>query len=99
IHLHLASDRGAEIDDDAAVVLEAIGPEGLDAQRMFEGTYREFKAARDHTLPAQTRGVAKNDYAIRLAITVPALVPEPDLEHEDSTFEIKCFKYLFTLSA
>jgi hypothetical protein len=99
IYLHLQSSSGVEIDDDAAVVIDTIGPDGLDAQRMFVGTYGEFKAADSHIVPAQTRGVAKNDYLIRLAFTVAVSSVEPDLEHEDSTFEIKCFKPLFTLSA
>jgi hypothetical protein len=99
IQLHLVTRDGAEIADDVKVVLEASDPGGADKQVMFEEEYRQFKQAPDHTVGAQQRGVAKNDYTIRLAVTLPSATPEPDLDHEDSTFEIRCFKHFLTLSA
>jgi hypothetical protein len=33
---------------------------------MFDGHYGQFAEAPDHTVAAQMRGVAKNDYSIRL---------------------------------
>jgi hypothetical protein len=99
IQVHLVTRAGAEIADDATVVLEASGPGGADKQVMFEGEYRQFKQAPDHTVGAQQRGVAKNDYTIRLAVTLSSTTPEPDLDHDESTFAIKCFKHLLTLSA
>ena len=99
IQLHLVTRDGAEVADDATVVLEASGPGGADKQVMFEGEYRQFKQAPDHTVGAQQRGVAKNDCTIRLAVTLLNTTPEPDLDHEESTFAIKCFKHLLTLSA
>jgi hypothetical protein len=45
------------------------------------------------------RGVARNDCSIELSVTLPASAAEPDLEHEESAFEIKGFKHLVTLSA
>jgi alkanesulfonate monooxygenase SsuD/methylene tetrahydromethanopterin reductase-like flavin-dependent oxidoreductase (luciferase family) len=99
ITLHLLTHHGVDIAGDARVVLAANGPDGVDAQVMFDGNYGQFRGAPKHTVPAQSRGVAKNDYCIRLAVTLPASSPEPDLEDEECTFEIKCFKYLLTLSA
>jgi hypothetical protein len=80
-------------------MLAASGPERVDLQVMFDGNYQQFTAAPNHTVAAQIRGVAKNDYCIRLAVTLPVSSPEPDLENEECTFEIKCFKRLLTLSA
>ena len=80
-------------------MLEASGPDDVDRQIMFEGIYRQFTEAADHTVAAQRRGVAKNDYSIRLLVSLPSTAAEPDLEHDKSTFTIKCFKHLLTLSA
>jgi hypothetical protein len=99
IELHLVTNNGAEIADDATIVLEASGPDGADRQVMFEGLYKQFTKAPGHTVAAQMRGIARNDYSIRLAISLPIDAAEPDLEHEESTFAIKCFKHLLTLSA
>ena len=99
IQLHLVTKDGAEITDDAGVVLEASGPGDVDKQVMFDGGYGQFTGAPDHMVAAQTRGVARNDYSIRLSISLPSTAAQPDLEHEESTFEIKCFKHLLTLSA
>jgi hypothetical protein len=99
IQLHLVAQDGAEIADDATVVLETSGPDGADRQIMFEGPYRQFSEAPEHTVPAQMRGVAGNDCSIRLAISLSKNAAEPDLEHEESTFAIRCFKHLLTLSA
>jgi hypothetical protein len=99
ISLHLLSHEGSEIAGGARVVLAAAAPDGLDPQVMFNGNYEQFKVAPNHTMGAQRRGVARNGYRIRLAVTVPVSSPEPDLEHEESIFEIKCFKHLITLSA
>ncbi len=99
IQLHLVTKDGAEIDDDATVVLEVSGPGGADTQVMFEGSYRQFTEAPEHRVAAQMRGVARNDYSIRLSISLPSTAEEPDLEHEESIFAIKCFKHLLTLSA
>jgi alkanesulfonate monooxygenase SsuD/methylene tetrahydromethanopterin reductase-like flavin-dependent oxidoreductase (luciferase family) len=99
IELHLVAHNGAEIADDATIVLEASGPEGADRQVMFEGPYKQFTEAPEHTVAAQMRGVARNDYSIRMAISLASNAAEPDLEHEESTFAIKCFKHLLTLSA
>jgi hypothetical protein len=99
IQLHLVTKDGVEIADGATVMLEACGPDGADRQVMFEGPYKQFTEAPDYTIAAQMRGVARNDYSIRLAISLPSNAAEPDLEHEESTFAIKCFKHLLTLSA
>jgi len=97
IHLYLVTHDGAEVTDDARVVLEASSPDEIDVQMMFDGDYGQFRAAPDHTVGALKRGVVKNDCLIRLAVTLPASSPELDLD--ESTFEIKCFKHLMTLSA
>ena len=99
IRLYLVAKDGDEITDDATVVLEATGPADADKQVMFQGSYKQFVAAPNHTVAAQMRGVARNDYSIRLSVSLPSTAAEPDFEHEESTFEIKCFKYLLTLSA
>jgi hypothetical protein len=97
--LRLVTNDGTEIADDARVVLEASGQGDLGKQVMFDGRYGQFTGAPDHIVAAQMRGVARNDYSIRLSISLPSRAAEPDLEHEESTFEIKCFKHLLTLSA
>jgi hypothetical protein len=99
IHLHAVTKEGVEISDDARVVLEANDPGGADPQIIFDGSYGQFTAAPEQAVPAQMRGVARNDYQIKLSFILPTGVAEPDLEHEESTFEIKCFKHLLTLSA
>ena len=99
IQLRLVTKDGAEIADDARVVLEASGQGDPGKQVMFDGGYGQFTGAPDHMVAAQTRGVARNDYSIRLSISLPSTAAQPDLEHEESTFEIKCFKHLLTLSA
>jgi alkanesulfonate monooxygenase SsuD/methylene tetrahydromethanopterin reductase-like flavin-dependent oxidoreductase (luciferase family) len=99
IRLNLVARNGTPIGGDAEVTLDTIGPADAKAQIMFKGRYSEFAQASGHTVGAQTRGVARNDYSIRLSITVPSEAAEPDLEHDESTFEIRCFKYLVTLSA
>jgi hypothetical protein len=99
IHLQLATRDGAEVAADARVVLEASGPDGVEKQVVFEGDYGQFTQAADHTVSAQIRGVARNDYSICLAVTLSTAYAEPDLDHEESSFEIKCFKHLLTLSA
>jgi len=99
IRLSLVTSDGAPVIDDARVVLEANGPGGADPQIMFDGRYAQFVQASDHTVAAQMRGVARNDYAIKLSVTLPSTAAEPDLEHVESGFEIKCFKHLVTLSA
>ena len=99
IQLRLVTSDGVELTDDARVMLEASGPDDVDRQIMFEGIYRQFTEAADHTVAAQRRGVAKNDYSIRLLVSLPSTAAEPDLEHDESTFTIKCFKHLLTLSA
>jgi alkanesulfonate monooxygenase SsuD/methylene tetrahydromethanopterin reductase-like flavin-dependent oxidoreductase (luciferase family) len=66
IHLYLVTRDGSEVASDARVVVEANGPAGVDKQVMFDGHYGQFAEAPDHTVAAQMRGVAKNDYSIRL---------------------------------
>lgn len=99
IRLNLVTCEGAPIVGDARVVLEANGPGDATPQVMFDGHYGQFMQAPEHTVAAQMRGVARNDYSIKLFVTSPTGTAEPDLEHEESTFEIKCFKHLVTLSA
>jgi hypothetical protein len=99
IRLNLVTNKGTPVIGDARVVLEAIGLGGAEPQIMFDGRYRQFAEAPEHTIGAQMRGVVRNDYLIRLSITVSGTAAERDLEHEESGFEIKCFKHLLTLSA
>jgi alkanesulfonate monooxygenase SsuD/methylene tetrahydromethanopterin reductase-like flavin-dependent oxidoreductase (luciferase family) len=99
IRLNLVASDGTPLAEDARVVLEAIDPATAIPQIMFDGLYRQFERALEQTVAAQVRGVARNGFLIRLSITVPSTVAEPDLEHEDSLFEINCFKHLVTLSA
>jgi alkanesulfonate monooxygenase SsuD/methylene tetrahydromethanopterin reductase-like flavin-dependent oxidoreductase (luciferase family) len=99
IRLNLVTRAGEPVTSDARVVLEANGPDNADLQIIFDGRYGQFVQAPEYTIPAQMRGVARNDYSIKLSVTLPAIAAEPDLEHEESAFEIKCFKHLLTLSA
>jgi alkanesulfonate monooxygenase SsuD/methylene tetrahydromethanopterin reductase-like flavin-dependent oxidoreductase (luciferase family) len=99
IRLKLVTSDGRPVTEDARVVLEANGPGGADPQIMFDGCYGQFAQAPEHTIAAQMRGIARNDYSIKLLVTLPSSAAEPDLEHEESAFEIKCFKHLVTLSA
>lgn len=99
IYLHLVAEDGSQISEDAEIILEAAAPTGQNRQVMFQGKYREFTHSEHHTVAAQSRGVAENDYVLRLAVNVAIGQPEPDLEGGESTFQIKCFKHLMTVSA
>jgi alkanesulfonate monooxygenase SsuD/methylene tetrahydromethanopterin reductase-like flavin-dependent oxidoreductase (luciferase family) len=99
IRLNLVTSDGTPLTDDARVVLKAESPDGTDSQIMFDGRYRQFGETSEQTVAAQMRGVARNDYSIELSVTLPSSAAEPDFEHEESVFEIKCFKHLVTLSA
>jgi hypothetical protein len=39
-------------------------------------------------VPAQKRGVARNDYSIELSVTLPSSAAQPDLENEESVSKL-----------
>ena len=97
--LHAVDSSGNEIPDTAEVIFETAAPDGSDRQVMFKGSYGDFKRSPDGIVPAQQRGVAQNGYMIRMAVVVPEGDAAPDLEAEQSTFSVRCFKHLMTVSA
>jgi alkanesulfonate monooxygenase SsuD/methylene tetrahydromethanopterin reductase-like flavin-dependent oxidoreductase (luciferase family) len=104
IRLRAVAKGGGEISDDARVFLEAHDENGGDRQTIFDGKYRQFAAIEDQhaanaAIAAQNRGVAGDRYSIFLGITVPPGAPEPDLDAEESFFELECFKHLVTITA
>jgi hypothetical protein len=99
IRLNLVTSDGTPLTNDARVVLKLRGPDRNDPQIIFDGRYGQFAQTPEQTVAAQMRGVARNDYSIELSVTLLSSAAEPDLEHEESAFEIKCFKHLVTLSA
>jgi hypothetical protein len=62
ISLNLVTSDGTPVIGDARIVLEAIGPGGAEPQIMFDGRYSQFAESPEHTVGAQMRGVARNDY-------------------------------------
>lgn len=99
IKVYLTTEEGSEVGDDADIIFETASPTGHNRQVLFEGKYGDFRRAADHTLPAQSRGVAENDYYIRLAVRVRTAELQPDLDNGESAFQVRCFKHLMTVSA
>lgn len=97
--LNVVDSSGNDISDSAEVIFETAAPDGSDRQVMFKGSYGDFKRSPDGIVPAQQRGVALNGYMLRMAVAVPEGDAEPDLEAEQSTFSVRCFKHLMTVSA
>jgi hypothetical protein len=97
--LHVVDASGNDIPDSAEVIFETAASDGSDRQVMFKGRYGDFKRSPDGVVPAQQRGVAQNGYMMRMAVVVPDGDAAPDLEAERSTFSVRCFKHLMTVSA
>jgi len=90
---------GQEIDGDAEVVFETAAPDGRDRHTIFQGKYEDFRRSPDHLVAAQKRAVAHNGYLMRLSILVPQGGKQPDLDAEESGFEVRGFKHLMTVTA
>lgn len=100
VRVRLVTRDGADIADDARVVLEAVPPEPAGGERLvaFEGPYKDFKSlpdqfATDAALSCQGRVEAGEHYRIRLTATVPSGGPLPDPDADDSFFEVEVFKH------
>jgi alkanesulfonate monooxygenase SsuD/methylene tetrahydromethanopterin reductase-like flavin-dependent oxidoreductase (luciferase family) len=104
IRLHLASKNGGEVFPDAEVVLETSHESSADRQVIFRGKYRQFTEIPDQHAPnaavaLQQRVVAQDRYVIRLSISVPVRSSQPDLDADDSYFELECFKHVLSVTA
>lgn len=102
IRLRLAGVNGQAVAAQAKVKLTAT--DGQREETIFESDYGAFSRIPDQHAPeaalaAQRRVVAGDGWSIALTITVPADTPEPELEAEDSFFEVECFKQVLTVSA
>jgi hypothetical protein len=84
IRLRLTTSDGGEVAGEAEVLLETYHQAGAERQVIFTGQYKQFREipdqqAADAALAVQQRVVAQDRYVIRLAVTVPAGAPPPDL--------------------
>jgi hypothetical protein len=96
--LRLVTRRGEEIPGDAGILLELIDASGENRVVIFQGQYQEFQAipdqhAADAALAVQRRVQAPEGAVIRLSVTLPEGAPEPDLDADESFFEIEVYKH------
>ena len=108
IRLSLATGNGQAIPDEAQVVLDTAQYTGQDTdqdrQIIFRGTYGQFTAIPDQHAPhaaiaVQQRTTAGDRYRIRLSISLPSDAAQPDLDADDSFFELECFKHWMNVTA
>ncbi len=104
IRLRLTTSDGGEVAGEADVLLETYHQAGAERQVIFTGQYKQFREipdqqAADAALAVQQRVVAQDRYVIRLAVTVPAGAPPPDLAAAASFFELECFKHVLNVTA
>ena len=97
LRLCLVDQQGGAVDDDAEVLLETYYKTGEERTVMFQGRYGDFKQipdqrAADAAVAVQKRAESGEDYVIRLGVTIPESGPAPDLEANDSYFELECVK-------
>jgi hypothetical protein len=93
----LVDGQGNPIEDDAEVTLETYYHTGSEHTVMFRGRYGDFKHIADQRAPeaalaVQKRAESGEDYVIRLGVTLPEGASLPDLEANDSYFELECVK-------
>jgi hypothetical protein len=74
--------------DTAMVKIESLYKSGSERATIFEGPY---SAVRDGT-GAQKRVEAGQDYFIRVQVTVPEGLADPDPAADESHFELECVK-------
>jgi hypothetical protein len=97
MRLRMVTGDGAEVADDAAVLLETYYKTGAERTVMFQGTYGQFRAIPDQHAPdtamaIQQRAEAGEDYIIRLTVTTPEGGQPPDATADESFFELECVK-------
>ena len=97
LRLHLVDQQGKAVDDAAEVLLETYYQTGEERTVMFQGRYGDFKQvpdqrAADAAVAVQKRAESGEDYVIRLGVTIPEGGPPPDLEANDTYFELECVK-------
>ena len=97
LRLHLVDQQGKAVDDAAEVLLETYYQTGEERTVMFQGRYGDFKQvpdqrAADAAVAVQKRAESGEDYVIRLGVTIPEGEPLPDLEANDTYFELECVK-------
>ena len=108
IRLSLATGNGQAVPDGAQVLLDAAQHTGQhpdqDRQIIFRGTYGQFTAIPDQNAPhaaiaVQQRTAAGDGDRIRLSISLPPDSAQPDLNADDSFFELECFKHWMNVTA
>ncbi|PKB83716.1 MAG: hypothetical protein BZY88_01360 [SAR202 cluster bacterium Io17-Chloro-G9] len=97
LRLCLVDAQGGAVDDDAEVLLETYYKTGEERTVMFQGRYGDFNQVPDQraaeaAVGLQKRAESGEDYVIRLGVTLPEGQPPPDLEANDSYFELDCVK-------
>ena len=102
--LHLRTRDDDEVNGDAEVLVETAKSSGEDHKVLFQGPYRQFASipdqqAFDAAVALQQRSEVGNDHLIRLQVSVPEGVPEPDLSAEGSYFEFEVYKIWMNISA
>ena len=104
IRLKLVTEDGAQVPDDADVLLETFYQDGTERTVMFQGSYGQFRGIPDQrdraaALGLQKRAEAGEDYLVRLSVTVSGEGPPPDPTANDSFFELECVKLWWSESA
>ena len=104
IRLNLVTEDGAQVPDDAKVLLETFYQDGTERTVMFRGSYGQFRGIPDQRDPGaalglQKRAEAGEDYLVRLSVTVSGDGSTPDPTADDSFFELECVKLWWSESA
>ena len=104
VRMCLVDGEDNPIGDDAEVTLETYYHTGSEHTVMFQGRYGDFKQIADQwaseaALAVQKRAESGEDYVIRLGVTLPEGASLPDLEANDSYFELECVKLWWNESA
>ena len=97
MRLCLVDGQGVPVSDDAEVILETYYRTGSERTVMFQGRYGDFSGIADQRAPGavlavQKRAESGEDYVIRFGVTLPEGSPLPDLEANESYFELECVK-------
>ena len=97
VRLNLVTRDGNQAPDDAEVLLETYYHTGEERTVLYQGNYGDFKAVPDQraanaALAIQKRAESGEDYVIRLGVSIPEGVQLPDLEADESYFELECVK-------
>jgi hypothetical protein len=102
--IHLVTKNDEDVSGDAEVVAETSLESGQDSKVIFDGNYQQFASivdqhAPDAAIALQQRSEVGKDHIMRLQVSVPEGIPEPDLSAEGSFFEIEVYKIWMNMSA